>query len=155
MMATGPVILEGCREEDVNIDDWETGVEEYQDYNLDQIWAALGLGDSRTLPSFNEVQDDNPDVSERVDPWKKELWNKFVASGKGAELRPRWHQLVGIVKIMHHVIEGKPLLLMDQVGVGKTLQIVGAITTYALFHRYYQANGKFPGEFGKFISHVS
>ncbi|EJF58184.1 hypothetical protein DICSQDRAFT_25821, partial [Dichomitus squalens LYAD-421 SS1] len=126
---------------------WETGVEEFQEYNTDALWGALGLADTRLLPSFNPVQDARDDASERVDPWDTENWASFLASGEGVKLEPRWHQLVGLVKIMRHVIEGKPLLLMDQVGVGKTLQIVAAITTYGLFHRYFQTHKKFPGAY--------
>ena len=148
-MALVPETLEARSEGELSLDDWETGVEEYQDYDLDKIWGALGLGETNTLPWFNEVTDENPNISQRVDPWMEEDWDKFLDSGKGVPLGPRWHQLVGIVKIMRHAIKGKPLLLMDQVGVGKTMQIIGAITTYVLFHSFYEAHKKFPGEFGK------
>ena len=76
-------------------------------------------------------------------------WDKFLDSSKGVPLGLHWHQLIGIVKIMRHTIEGKPLLLMDQVGISKTMQIIDAITTYTLFHCFYKAHKKFSGEFDK------
>ena len=81
-MALGPETLEARSEGELSLDDWETGVEEYQDYDLDKIWGALGLGETNTLPWFNEVTDENPNISQRVDPWMEEDWDKFLDSGK-------------------------------------------------------------------------
>ena len=53
-------------------------------------------------------------------------------------LAPRWHQLVGIVKIVMQAFKGEPLMLMDEVGVGKTLQLVGAIATLTFFRDFYE-----------------
>ena len=38
---------------------------------------------------------------------------------------------------------------MDTVGIGKTMQIIGTITTYVLFHCYYKAHNKFSEKFDK------
>ncbi len=137
-------------EELVGLQDRKTGVEDLQDKTPDELWEMLGLGAKKVLTGFNTVED--PDGV--VDPWSEE-WKDFVASGKGVPFGPRWHQLAGIVKMMRHVISGDPLLLMDEVGVGKTLQIVGVAALYPVFRRYYRKNGCFPGAFRTWLSSTS
>ncbi len=44
-----------------------------------------------------------------------------------------------------------PLLLMDQVGIGKTMQLVGLIAVIAYFIDYHDKNHKFPGAYGKHL----
>jgi hypothetical protein len=40
-------------------------------------------------------------------------------------------------------------MLMDGVGVGKTMQAVGLIACLAHYREHYRKHGKFPGKFGK------
>jgi hypothetical protein len=51
--------------------------------------------------------------------------------------------------MMHLNFQNLPILLMDDVGVGKTLQLVGFIALLTYFRAYYDEHGSFPGEFGE------
>jgi hypothetical protein len=121
---------------------WAEGIEEYKSRTMDELWAYLGL--KGTLPFFNE----RIDVDDGQHFWdSKELEAKILASGK--PLKPHWHQLVGIAKMLMNVFEGRPVLLMDDISIDKTLQVVGLIVVLAYYREYYASFGKFPGHFGQ------
>jgi hypothetical protein len=123
---------------------WKEGVEHYQDTTKEVLWARLGITDEK-IPLFNEVQD--PD-GER-DPWNPE-WRQWFDDPKNTmPLEPRWHQLVGMLSIVERLFQGHPVLLMDGVGLGKTMQMVGVIALLAYFREYYAIHSRFPGSFGK------
>ena len=122
---------------------WEEGTEELNSKTTDELWTMLGLHSTKVIPDFNEYVDVNMH-NYWTDP-------KYMEEHK-EELRglsPRWHQLVGIVKIVFHAFKGEPLMLMDEVGVGKTLQLVGAFCVLNFFHDFYAKNKKFPGAYGE------
>ena len=123
--------------------EWSEGVEKYAKVPLSQLWMSLGIKDNY-LPMFNHIQD--PDGVR--DPWDEEQHAWFKEPKNTVSLRPRWHQVVGIVSIVERFFAGDPVLLMDEVGLGKTLQMVGAITVLTYFRQYYAANTQFPGMFG-------
>jgi hypothetical protein len=122
--------------------EWEEGVEEFKDKSMDDLWSLLGLLHTKALPDFNEYID--------IDMHNYWTDQEYMAANKAnlCPLSPRWHQLVGIVKIVHQGFRGEPLMLMDEVGVGKTLQLVGAVVVLTFFRDFFQKNGKFPGGFG-------
>jgi hypothetical protein len=122
--------------------EWEEGVEEFSTQSMDDLWSLLGLNTTKALPDFND----------KIDPYAHNYWSdpEYMAANQSSlrPLAPRWHQLVGIVKIVLQAFKGEPLMLMDQVGVGKTLQLVGAIAIFTFFRDYYDKNKSFPGGFG-------
>lgn len=123
--------------------DWASGVEHFQDKTPEEMWAHLGLEDR--IPGLNDQQDPNG----LVDPWTAgSAWNNLVESNKVVPLFPFWHQVVGIAQLMHQVIRGRPTLLMDGVGVGKTLELVGVIALYAQYYEFFKKNKRFPGAYG-------
>ncbi len=125
---------------------WESGVEDFQHMPPEEVMAQLGLGDAQRLPTFNEVEDRNG----IVDPWTKD-WEAFCKTGKGHPIAPRWHQWVGALGMMLRVIrDGVPVLLLDDVGIGKTMQVLMVIALYQLFRRHREKHGRFPGAFGEF-----
>ena len=132
-------------EKELSLDDWKSGVEEYQELTLADVWAALGFGETQALASFNQFED----PAGAVFSDQQTAWTALEKKGGLIPLRPRWHQIVGMLKIMEHVIKGKPLLIMDHVGVGKTIQLIGACTLYSVFYRYFCEHQTFPGKFGK------
>lgn len=122
--------------------EWEEGVEEYASTSIDDLWGLLGLHSTKQLPDFNP----------KIDIDMHNYWtdHDYMAANldKLRPLSPRWHQLVGILKIVNQGFKGEPLMLMDQVGVGKTLQLIGAIVVLNFFRDFHKKNGKFPGSFG-------
>ncbi|KAH9926072.1 P-loop containing nucleoside triphosphate hydrolase protein, partial [Amylocystis lapponica] len=121
--------------------EWKEGVEEFKKIAEDELWQMLGLA-SRKIPGFSEWVD--PDA--RADPWSAE-GQQFLnsKSDRLEKLTPRWHQLVGIVKMVDKLLRRQPVLLMDEVGVGKTLQAVGLVAVRSYLRSYYAEHKEFPG----------
>lgn len=130
--------------ENINVSDWKSGVEEYDECSEDDLWEHLGLPEKK-LPFFQTRTD--PDAA--LDPWSEEgqQWLDNPQS-QAQNLAPRWHQLVGILRLIDRVLDGEPVMLMDGVGVGKTMQAVGLIACLAHYREHYKKRGKFPGKFG-------
>lgn len=129
----------------VDINDWKEGVEELSKWSEEKLWQLLGLP-GQQLPFFQEWTD--PDA--QITAWTPEgrKWLDDPASPR-QRLRPRWHQLVGIFRMLQRAFEGRPVLLMDGVGLGKTLQVLGAVACLAWYTEYYEHHKKFPGHFGE------
>lgn len=124
--------------------DWSEGVEDLNKLTMEQLWGSLGLQES--LPYFNLTMD------------PAGFFTPATAEGRGffadarqvkATLSPRWHQLIGIFRMVQRAFLGKPVLLMDEVGLGKTLQVIGVFAILAFFRHAYAVNGTFPGIFGE------
>jgi len=128
--------------ETLDIDvEWSEGVEDLRDLSTDDLWALLGLPE-KAVPFFNARQD----PFSANDPWTKEGRQWLDDNGKPLELRP--HQLVGVVKMIINFFAGKPVLLMDGVGLGKTIQFTASIAILAYYRDYYTTHKSFPGAFG-------
>lgn len=129
----------------IDISDWKEGVEALAGKTEKELWTLLGLADER-LPFFQEWTDPNT----LIDPWSNEGQSWLNDADKGrVPLRPRWHQLVGIFRMLEHAFEGKATLLMDGVGLGKTMQAIGAIACLAYYRAHYAKKGDYPGYFGE------
>lgn len=119
---------------------WDSGVDRFQCYTEDDVCHELGF-DINNIPSFNRRHD--PDSI--VDPWTPEGSKWLADLTHGNDLRPRWHQLVGLLKMVNNFFDGLPILLMDGVGLGKTIQITMLCATLDYYRTYYDAHGIFPG----------
>lgn len=109
------------------------------------LWKRLGVPDC-AVPFFNKKVD--PDGHH--DPWTEKGRTWLEQAGNGVPLALRWHQIVGVLKMLDNAFAGKPILLMDSVGLGKTIQ-VAAILAFLMFYRsYYEVQGEFPGHFGTY-----
>ena len=137
-------------EAEFDLSNWQSGVEHFERWAPERLWRALGR-DDHTLPYFNRYEDPTGEI----DPWSKEFeeWTKeqlASAQPEGRTLTPRWHQLVGILKMLINTFEGRPVLLMDEVGVGKTLQVLGYIAMRAYLYEAHEQQGGYPGLFGEY-----
>ncbi|GBE89337.1 hypothetical protein SCP_1503450 [Sparassis crispa] len=126
---------------DVEVE-WEDGVEEFKTMTREELLEALGIP-KEGIPGFSKKQSKEG----LVDPWSEEF--DKLAPEDLEDLEPRWHQLVGMLKMMLKMINGEPVLLMDSVGVGKTMQAVGVIALRQWYREYYTQHGRFPGLAGK------
>lgn len=130
----------------VSLSDWESGVEVWEKLQAEELYRYLGLDHEKPLPFFNKYID----VADSRDAWAHP---SLVEADEGNKdrilLRPHWHQLVGMCKMLDCLFEGKPVLLMDGVGLGKTLQVVGVIALLAFYRTVRKDTGSFPGAFGK------
>lgn len=126
-------------------EDWDTGVEEYAKMPLSDVWAELGRAEEQTVPFFNTRED--PAGS---DPWTEE--GIAALNHKDAKpFGPRWHQLVGVMKLLDNMFNDQPVLLMDDVGVGKTMQVIAFVCFRAFFFAFYQKHQRFPGKYGAYL----
>ncbi|OSC96204.1 hypothetical protein PYCCODRAFT_1350773, partial [Trametes coccinea BRFM310] len=122
--------------------DWKEGVEAYKELTTEQIQQMFGLP-SPFFPFFNQKQD----PSGIHLPWSEE-GRAALRSADATALTPFWHQWVGVLKIIDNLMARKNVLLMDQVGVGKTMQSIGAIATYEWLRVVYGQKGCYPDRFG-------
>lgn len=123
--------------------EWSEGTEDFQSTTREDIAVALGLVNGE-IPNFNAFLDPRGEKTYWDDPG----WFADPAHAK-LPCSPRWHQLVGLLAMIHRAFDGKNVLLMDEVGLGKTMQIVGVIAILAFFREYYDAKGHFPGAFSE------
>ncbi|KAG2108131.1 hypothetical protein BD769DRAFT_1366000 [Suillus cothurnatus] len=131
-------------EERIHLMDWQSGVEEYTECSMDDLWQQLGLQQTKQLPFFQTHTDPNGAIfpwSEKGQAWLDNPLNKAPV------LAPHWHQLVGILKMVDRALLGEPVMLMDGVGLGKTMQAIGVIVCLAHYQDYYTMHGMFPGKF--------
>jgi SNF2 family DNA or RNA helicase len=138
-----PLIRDLDLEPEIDVN-WKEGIEEFQKMSRDDLWKALGLPKG-SLPFFNKLED----PSGINDPWTPEGKEWFRVSGNGKPLDARWHQLVGPLKMLLNAFAGLPALLMDDVGLGKTIQVAIFIAILAYYRDYYASHGSFPGIFGE------
>ncbi|EPQ49722.1 hypothetical protein GLOTRDRAFT_134692, partial [Gloeophyllum trabeum ATCC 11539] len=133
---------------------WKEGTEDLAKVSEEELWAHLGFGEKKQLPLFQEWYD----PSGMIEPWSEEgvAWLENPQSGR-ARLQPKWHQLVGIFRMLQHLFEGRAVLLMDGVGLGKTLQSVGVLACLVYYREHYRQKNDYPGWFKgrRFQSHLS
>lgn len=124
---------------------WKEGVEEYQSCDEGVLWTMLGLP-SFKLPFFNDMQD----PAGVHTPWT-DAGKSFFTDTKEVKrkLSPRWHQLVGLLKLLVCSFDGLPVLLMDEVGLGKTMQAISLVTTLCYYRQYFSEHSSFPGIFSE------
>lgn len=128
---------------------WAEGTEEFGTMAEPDLWHYLGFAEQR-IPFFNE----RIDPIGKETPWSKEGMDFFANPANGELLVPRWHQLVGICKMVQNAFEGKPILLMDEVGLGKTLQAAAVMAILAFYRQVKKETGHFLGHFGKCVSAI-
>lgn len=135
--------------EQVNLSDWETGVEAWQQQSPSALYQLLGLKEHEAFANFNDFIDP---VSAR-DPWADGAWQKpSTVDPHRKPLQPHWHQLVGILKMLDEVWNGKPIMLMDGVGLGKTLQVASVMALLVYYRAVKAKTGNYPGMFSKLPS---
>jgi hypothetical protein len=125
-------------------DQWGTGAEQYEEMTIDQLWSHLGVTREMLLiftPPY-------ADLDNREDPWATTL-----ALEEGVpnvvNLEPKWHQLVAMVKILENAYEGRMLLEMDTVGLGKTLPMLWSFAVLRMHREHKAMHGDYPGAFSK------
>lgn len=122
--------------------DWVEGVEHLKDATIGDLWLRLGFPSQRI-----------PGITSKIDPdglyssTDKKPWKALEDSGGLQDLDIRWHQLVGIYRLLELFFDGKPALLMDGVGLGKTLTVIGFAAALSAYRLAFKANGAFPGDF--------
>jgi hypothetical protein len=119
----------------------------YTNVSVSALLKRMGCPVGRGIPGLAEHIDLGGLSRDSYTTWSK-AGREWLAS-RGQKFSPWHHQLAGILMMMHLAFQGLPVVLLDDVGVGKTLQLVGFIALVTYFRMYYEKYEKFPGEFGK------
>ena len=115
--------------EKITLPDWETGVEAWQKMNVSDLCTFLGVSETTGIITFNTT----------IDPLGvRDPWLDPEPHPDDIPLTLHWHQWIGIVKIMVSLFEGDRVLLMDAVGLGKTMQVVGVIALLDFYRTHKQ-----------------
>ncbi|KAI0362847.1 hypothetical protein BV20DRAFT_959460, partial [Pilatotrama ljubarskyi] len=122
---------------------WTEGVEEYKHLTIEDIIACFAL-ESPRIPIFA----DKVDMHGIEDPWSPGGQRNLTLPG-ASELRLFWHQWIACLKMADAMFEGRNILLMDGVGVGKTIEATATIGLYEWLRVYRKQRGAFPMRFGE------
>lgn len=118
-----------------------TGVDEESKMSLEELAAQLDLGPEYTIPLWNKEEH-----SGGLNYWDDSKVIEERPSTERLPLRPRWHQLVGVFGALKRAFSGQPLLLADEVGLGKTAQVMAIV---ALLTHYRESAQHLKGFFSE------
>jgi hypothetical protein len=122
----------------------------------EELWSVIGLGGVRRLSTMPEWYDPL-NVFNTFTAGSQAVWDAAVAKAAAGgsedpfQLRRfdlAHYQLVAAIRMLQLAFDGKPPMLMDEVGLGKTVECVAFMHLLILFRSYYNARGCFPGSFG-------
>ncbi|KAN0128350.1 P-loop containing nucleoside triphosphate hydrolase protein [Lactarius tabidus] len=117
--------------------DWREGVEELRMKTEDELYFMLGFKDKK-IPFLASEIDAEADIG--AQPYENEDATDVAVSMRVLERQPlslRWHQLVGLVKLVKCALTSEAVLLMDDVGLGKTLQVLAFFSVLAYYRQFY------------------
>lgn len=123
---------------------WKEGVEELQGTNEDQLYEMLGF-ENHAIPFLAEEIDEDTDLGVQLYGDNSEGSITLGAPVAKKPLRLKWHQLVGLVKLMQCALISDTVLQMDSMGMGKTLQILAYFSVLAYYRQFYEQTGRYPG----------
>ncbi|KAL7280993.1 hypothetical protein ACG7TL_004295 [Trametes sanguinea] len=118
--------------------EWKEGTEQFANLDIPAMQKLFALPNN-TFPFFNMKSVEGPE-----DPWSP-AGQEALNDPSAPDLRPFWHQWVGVTKIMLNMMNKKSTFVFDQVGVGKTMQAIGAIAMYEWLRLYCTAHHQYPG----------
>lgn len=105
---------------DLDYEAWVEGTEHLAEKTVEELARMIGLP-SPQIPRFN-----TKDNRSTYDTWTAE-GQAAVESAEAPTLAMFWHQWAGVVKIVHNLLHWRNLILMDGVGVGKTMQATASM----------------------------
>jgi SNF2 family DNA or RNA helicase len=122
-------------------EEWSEGVEHLQEKTPAELYKMLGL-ERHAIPFFRSGQVTERDASQELGEQETS-----ATTTEGHSLQ--WHQLVGVVKMLDRAKKSEPVLLMDDVGLGKTVQVIALFSMLAYYRTYFKLNGRYPGLWGE------
>ena len=75
-------------------------------------------------------------------------WEEQIQLGQGdrfESLTLRWHQMVHLLTCHDLLLKGVPMLNMDSVGLGKTIEACASIGYIEFGRQYWDKHGQWPG----------
>ena len=127
--------------------DWEDGVEHWQKMTEQDLYDTLGFPDGKIPFLVTEIDVDvDIGVGAHVEEDAEDIAppSKLVETEK-QPFALKWHQLVGVTKLVQCALKSQPVLLMDDVGLGKTLQVITFFAVIAYYRQFYSKSQRYPG----------
>lgn len=131
---------------DVDLENWSEGGEQYRGYSLEQLrkltgyQPAIDFGHGPMLATqIDTLRELRPHTAE---------WQEQIQLGNGdrfENLTLRWHQMVHLLVCHDLLLQGLPMLNMDSVGLGKTIEACASIGYIEFGRQYWEKHGQWPG----------
>jgi SNF2 family DNA or RNA helicase len=129
--------------------EWMEGVESLQKMTEDDLYKILGFDDRKIPFLVTEIDADTDIGAQALD---NEDATEIAPTSQGVEMQPfalRWHQLVGLTKMVQCAMTSQAVLLMDDVGLGKTLQVIAFFAVMTYYRQFHSETKKYPGAWGE------
>ncbi|KIP01486.1 hypothetical protein PHLGIDRAFT_45582, partial [Phlebiopsis gigantea 11061_1 CR5-6] len=115
----------------------------------DQLWEALGLGETKRIVGMAKYRDPELEYTSwnttEGEPWWED---SAIPESRKVPLEPNYHQLVGVIKCLGWMTTKRGGLIADEVGVGKTGQVIMSLLMYFQLLQAQQLNVSFPPQLG-------
>lgn len=125
-----------------------SGVDQHQNASKEELQDALG--GKQCVDSLVQWLDGDGLYDEWTPEGEQYLHDTQNRNGI-VPFEPKWHQWVAVLKMVLNAFEGHPVLLMDGVGVGKTLQVIMLFCVLRWLRAFYGKHGHFPGKLSTWI----
>lgn len=161
--ADAPVVFEPGDEALDSWKEWSEGTESVRNHTRSDFMNMLGVpvllnkngeiirapdGEKRyALPYMNQYLDKHREWTPWTHPDEFEDAEKHLDRLEHMELR--WHQSAGLLCMMRNAFDGKNMLVMDDVGYGKTLLNFALCCLLRYYAEEKERSGKYPGIFGE------
>ena len=125
--------------------DWDAGTAPFDEMSIIELKKLLQWDDTtQDAPFFHNLVD----LDRQVVPGHKG-WDAAVAQGTAIPLSLKWHQVTGVVAILHRIFLRTPAFVLDDVGLGKTMQAIATLCYLENMRARKAQRGCWGGIFGK------
>lgn len=130
--------------------DLDKELEPWQGKSMDELWTVLGLRETKHIVGMAKYRD--PELE--YNSWKTTQFTHWwddpaIPAERKSPLEPNYHQLVGVIKCVQWLTSGRGGLIADEVGVGKTGQVIMSLLMYFQLLQAQQANIPLPPLLGE------
>ena len=125
-------------------EEWSEGVEHLHGKTPGDLYRYMGLKE-QTIPYFRKKIH-----SESESKLSNKLGELETSTMSTEGFTLKWHQLVGVFRMLERGKASEPILLMDDVGLGKTVQVLALFAMLAYYREYFEKYQEYPGSWGKF-----
>jgi hypothetical protein len=130
--------------------DWMEGVEHLKNKTSKELYNMLGFNDEKIPFLVSELPVDTDLAAlPRADDEDGDIEPSPPAS-TSQPFRLKWHQLVGVVKMVECALTSGPVVLMDDVGIGKTIQVLAFFAVMAYYRNFHSETKRYPGIWGAY-----
>jgi len=126
------------------------GAEEFSNVGGAEARRQLGLTATQPFPHMAERIGTNHDLHSYSD-----MHGRLFLETEGDPVKENTdvvfldHQIIAALFAIDRAMAGRPIMIFDEVGVGKTIEALLVFATLAWYRQYFEDHGEFPGAFRK------